>query len=198
MLALGVCASVAACDDFSLVAVTSTPNLAALPSLPPIGFNHRYGNNPVASADGFQLERLLFTKRAFWEVAIRMDPVLPGYVELGQAQKVKAARHKATDIYLVLATEDRNTIEGMLAFPTHQAQQAYVTSLLDFIRNDGYDAITTAYVLVYFTESDQHAKLTWTKKAGYTFAIFDNDLRGTALEPKPGVTPLPAIAPSPG
>ena len=196
LLALGCVTALSACDDFSLVAVTTTPNLAALPSLPPIGFNHRYGNNPVASADGFQLERLLFSHRAFWEVAIRTDPVLAGYVELGDTAKVTQARHKATDLYLVIATEDRNTIEGLLAYPDHAGQQAYATGLLDFIRNDGYDSITTAYVLVFFTESDQHAQLTWTKKDGYKFEVFDNDLRGTVLVPGPTTTPLPMVTPA--
>ena len=72
LLALGCVTALSACDDFSLVAVTTTPNLAALPSLPPIGFNHRYGNNPVASADGFQLERLLFSHRAEKSVTGRL------------------------------------------------------------------------------------------------------------------------------
>ncbi len=197
LIAVAGCITLAACDDFSIVAVTTTPNLAALPSLPPIGFNHRYGNNPVASADAFALERSLFSKRAFWEAALRTDPVLAGYVSLGDKQKVKEARHKATDIYLVIASEDRFTIQGLLAFPTHEGQQSYCKTLLDIIVQNGYDAIKTAYVLVYFTESDQHAKLTWTKKDGYSFAVFDNDLRGTTLYPKPGITPLPLPSPPP-
>ena len=186
----------AGCNDFSLVAVTSTPNLAALPSLPPIGFNHRYGNSPVASADGFQLERLLFSHRAFWEVAIRADPVEAGYVELADTDKVTQARHKIKTLYMVIATEDRNTIEGLLAYPDHAGQQAYVNALLDYIIADGYDSITEATVLVFFTESDQHAKLHWTKKSGsYTFEVFDNDLKGTVLVPGPTVTPLPVVSP---
>jgi hypothetical protein len=193
--ALGAALTLAACDDFSLVAVTATPNLAALPSLPPIGFNHRFGNNPVASADAFKLERSLFSNRVFWEVAIRTDPIQAGYVSLANKQKVQAARHAATDLYLVIATEDRFTIEGMLAYRTDNDQERYCESLLGAIVKDGYDSITTGYVLVYFTESDQHAKLTWTKKGGYRFAVYDNDLRGTSLAPGPSATALPTPAP---
>jgi hypothetical protein len=192
LLALGLCCTLAACSDFTLVAVTATPNLAALPSLPPIGFNHRYGNTPVGSADAFKLERALYAEHVYWEVAIRTDPVLAGYVPLNDKKKVQAARHRATDLYIVIATEDAHTIEGMLAFPSHAGQQGYCTALLDAIRADGYDAITKAYVLVFFTESDQHAKLTWTSKSGYSFAVFDKDLVGTALAPKPAMTPLPS------
>ncbi len=186
----------AACDDFSIVAVTATPDTASLPSLPPIGFNHRYGNSPVASADAFQLERSLFTKRVYWEVALRSDPVLAGYIQLGDKAKVAAARHAATDLFMVVATEDRYTIQGMLAFPTHAAQQQYCQSLLDYIRADGYDSITSATLLVFFTESDQHSKLTWSRKSGYTFNVFDNDLRHTALVPSASATPLPALPPA--
>jgi len=197
-LCAGACAAaLVACSDFSLVAVTATPNVQPLPSLPPIGFNHRYGNNPVASADGFQLERLLFSHREFWEVAIRTDPVLAGYVELGDTQKVTEARHKATDLFLVLASEDRNTIEGLLAYPDHAGQQAWVTAMLNNIIADGYDSITSAQVLVFFTESDQHAKLSWSKKNGYKYEVFDNDLKGTVLVPGPTTSPLPTVTPAP-
>jgi len=201
-LVAAACAVVAstaltACDDFAVVAVTATPNLAALPSLPPIGFNHRYGNNPVASADGYLLERTLFAKRTFWEVAVRTDPILAGYIPLGNRQRVQAARHKATDLYMVLATEDRYTIQGLLAYRDHAGQEAYCEGMLETMVANGYDAITSAYVLVYFTESDQHAKLTWTKKSGYSFAVYDNDLRGTSLVPGASVTPLPALSAPP-
>jgi hypothetical protein len=111
-------------------------------------------------------------------------------VPLKDKQKVMAARHKAKDLYLVLATEDPHTIQGMLAFPTHAEQQAYCVALLNAIIADGYDSITTAYVLMFFTEADQHSKLSWNKKSGYSFAVYDNDLRGTALAPGPSQTPL--------
>jgi len=186
------CIVLSACADFTLVDVTATPNVAALPSLPPIGFNHRYGDSPVASADGFQLERQLFAEHEFWEVAIRADPVASGYVSLGNKTAVKAARHAATDVLLVIATEDRSTIEGLLAYRSDPGQQQYCAALLDHIRADGYDAIRSAQVLVFFTESDQHAKLSWSKKSGYTFAVYDNNLRGTALVPGATITPLPA------
>jgi hypothetical protein len=186
------CAANAACTDFTLVAVTAVPSVAPLPSLPPIGFNHRFGNSPVASADAFKLERSLFASKTYWEVALRTDPVLAGYVQLGDKARVRQARHRTTDLYLVMATEDRNTILGMLAFPTHADQAAYCEALLQAVIADGYDSLTKASVLVFFTESDQHAKLTWTPAGGYSYAVYDNDLRDTALRPPPSATPLPS------
>ena len=193
-MALCACAVLSSCDDFAIVAVTSTPNIAALPSLPPIGFNHRYGNSPVAASDGFQLERQLFAQHQFWEVAIRSDPETSGYVKLANKAAVTAARHAATGILMVIATEDRNTIEGLLAYRPDSRQEQYCAALLDRVRADGYDAITSGQVLVFFTEADQHAKFTWSKKSGSRFQVFDNDLRGTSLIPGPDVTPLPMPA----
>ena len=54
-----------------------------------------------------------------------------------------------------------------------------------------YDAFTSAQVYVFFTEADQHAKLTWSPKDGYKFVVYDNDLVHTGLNPTPSQTPLP-------
>jgi hypothetical protein len=56
-----------------IVESTPVPSAATL-ALPPIGYNHRYGNNPVSAKDGFALERALFASRIFWEVAVKADP----------------------------------------------------------------------------------------------------------------------------
>ena len=191
LTALLACAGLAGCADFTVVAATPGPTPSTL-ALPPIGYNHRYGNNPVAAHDGFALERAFFAQQAYWEVAIHTDPVQAGYVPLSNTGAVTAARHAATSVILVIATEDRRTITGLLATGSRQAQAAYVESLVDRVRALGYDHFSKAQVLVFFTESDEHAQLTWSQSAGYAYTVYDNDLKGTSIVPAPGQTPLPA------
>lgn len=188
------CALLSGCAELTIVAASPTPNQQATPSLPPIGFNHRYGNDPMASKDGFTLERSMFASRVFWEVAIRTDPAIAGYVDLTKPAAFAAARHKVTSVLVVIATEDRATITGLLAYGSHAGQERYCEALLNAVRAMGYDAFTKAQVLVFFTEADEHAQLSWTAKAGYTYAVYDNDLQGTGITARPGQTPLPAPA----
>ena len=178
-----------------MVAATPAPSASTL-ALPPIGFNHRYGNNPVAAHDGFTLERAFFAQQAYWEVAIHTDPVQAGYVALGNTAAVTAARHAATSLVLVIATEDRRTITGLLAAGSRPAQAAYVEAIVDRLRAAGYDRLTKAQVLVFFTESDEHALLTWSPAAGYAYTVYDSDLKGTSIVPGPGQTPLPSPPPA--
>jgi hypothetical protein len=195
-----LCASalLASCADVLIVETTPTPTPDPSLSLPPIGFNHRYGSSPLAAKDGLAMERQLFSQQVYWEVAIRTDPVQAGYIKVGDPAVEKAARHAVTHIILVVATELRAVIEGMLAFRTHADQQAYCQALLDHLRHVGYDAFTSAEVLMFFTESDEHAKMSWKASIGYTFVVNDNDLAGTVLRPGPSQTPLPQpLPPSP-
>ena len=182
--------SLVGCADFTIMAAPPPPTAPPI-ALPPIGFNHRYGNNPLAAKDGFAMERANFAERVFWEVAIHTDPVQAGYVDLGKAAAVAKARRSVTNILLVIATEDRRTIVGLLAFGSNQGQQMYATTFLDELRALGYTSFTKAQVLIFFTESDEHAQLTWTVKAGYSFKVLDNNLAGTLISPSPGQTPLP-------
>ena len=194
--ALAACLLLSACADFTIVVTTPTPTPNTI-TLPPIGFNHRYGNSPVAAADGFALERRLFATHAFWEVAIQADPREVGYIEHINEKTAKAARHKVHHIILVLATELRDTMEGVLAFPSDAAQQSYSVRMLDLARGFGYDALSSAEVLVFFTESDLHSKLSWTARGGYSFKINDNNLLGSGLNPPPKpYSPLPLPTPS--
>jgi hypothetical protein len=185
----------ASCADVLIVETTPTPTPDPSLSLPPIGFNHRYGNSPLAAKDGLAMERQLFSQMVYWEVAIHTDPVKSGYIKVGDPAVEKAARHAVTNVLMVVATELRSVIEGMLAYRTHSEQQAYCTALLDHLRQVGYDAFTTATLLVFFTESDEHAKMTWSASGGYTYVVNDNDLAGTGLSPGPEVTPLPSPLP---
>ena len=191
LTALLACAALSGCADFTVVAATASPAPTSL-ALPPIGYNHRYGNNPVAAHDGFTFERAFFAGQTYWEVAIHTDPVQAGYVSLSNTAAVSAARHAATGVILVLATEDRRTITGLLAAGSHQAQAAYFETILDRLRALGYDHFTKAQVLVFFTEADEHAQLTWSPAAGYAYTVYDNDLKGTSLVPGPSQTPLPS------
>lgn len=171
---------------------TPTPAPAG-PTLPPIGFNHRYGNNPVAAADGFDLERLLYSQQVFWEVGIRADPQLAGFVDRANPGAVAQARAKTTTLVISLATERLQTIKGMLAFASDAAQQQYCVALLDHLRALGYSNVTKVTMLVFFTEQDEHALLEWTPAKGYTFTVNDNDLRGNGILSGAGAaTPLPA------
>ena len=179
-----------ACADFTVVAATPAPsNITFVP--PPTGFNHRFGNTPLSSKDGFALERALYSQNVFWEVAIRIMPEQAGYIPLSKPGGAKAARHAARSLLLVIATEDAHSIIGLLAEHGDTGQEHYAIGLLDWLRALGYDALTSATVDIYFTESDEHASLQWTRQRGYSFRVFDNDLRGTALTPSPLTTPLP-------
>ncbi|MFN2582977.1 MAG: hypothetical protein ABR498_09590 [Candidatus Dormibacteria bacterium] len=171
--------------------IAATPRPSPTLALPPIGFNHRYGNTPVSAKDGFAMERALFTAQTYWEVAIHIEPVQSGYVQVDNPAAVIAARHAATSMTLVVATEDRRTIVGLLALGSDMAQQQYAQAMLDRARSFGYDHITKAQVLMFFTESDEHAVLNWSPSAGYSYTVNDNDLRGTSITPGPTQTPLP-------
>jgi hypothetical protein len=174
---------------------TPPPTTSAVPTLPPIGFNHRYGTNPVAAADAFRLERDLFSRKQYWEVAVRTLPDAAGFVDPTDVGAVAHARTLSTGLTLVIATEALATIKGLLA-NGDAGQQTYCQQLVDALRADGYTSLTSVTVLVYFTEQDRHAQLTWTPAAGYHYTVFDNDLRGTTLNPSPSSTPFGGV-PSP-
>ena len=190
LAALLLCATLSGCAELTIVDATPQPTPATL-ALPPIGFNHRYGNNPVAAKDGFNLERLLFASKVFWEVALRTDPVKTGYVNMADPVAVSGARHAATSLLIVIATENGATITGLLAYRSDPAQAAYCETIVDRVRALGYDHLTSVQLLVFFTEADNHAKLTWSPSAGYAFTVYDNDLRNSGLTPTPTQTPLP-------
>jgi hypothetical protein len=179
------------CAELTIVETTPVPTAATL-GLPPIGYNHRFGNSPLSAKDGFALERSLFGDRTYWEIAIQANPLKAGFIDLAKPANVTAARHAITSLLLVMATEDRNTISGLLAYRSHDAQATYCEAFLAGLRALGYDAFTSAQVLVFFTESDEHAKLTWSTKAGYKYVVYDYDLAHTGLTPGPSQTPLPA------
>jgi hypothetical protein len=189
-LALLACGPLTGCADFTLVVATPAPSASSV-ALPPIGYNHRYGNDPVAAQDGFTLERAMFAQMVYWEVAIHTDPASAGYVDLGRPAAVTRARHLVTSILLVVATEVRGTITGLLAYRTHAGQEMYAESLLNRVRAFGYDSLTKAQVLIFFTESDEHASLSWTAGGGYTYAVYDDDLQGSNIAATPSQTPLP-------
>lgn len=186
LIALTLCG----CADFVILHPTPTPNIP-VESLPPIGFNHRYGNSPITAADGFDYERSLFAAQAFWEVGVRGDPQLAGFVDRTDPHAVIEARAKTTALTVSVATERLSTIQGMLAFATDAGQQEYCVEIVNHFRSIGYSNITKATVLVFFTEQDEHAVLAWTPAKGYTFTVNDNDLRGNSIRPGPAITPLP-------
>ena len=188
---LFTCLPLSACADFTVVVSTPAPSAATL-ALPPIGYNHRYGNNPVAARDGFAMERALYSQAVYWEVVIHTDPASAGNIDLTKPAALTRARHAVTSVLLVVATEIRSTITGLLAYGSHPAQELYAESLLDRVRAFGYDSFTKAQVLIFFTEADEHAALGWTETGGYTFTVYDNDLRGTNFGSTPAQTPLPA------
>ncbi len=193
MAALGVVAPLllAGCSEAQVThpAPSSTPPPFALGSMPPIGFNHRYGNNPVAAADAFALERSLFSAKQYWEVAMRADPATAGYVEESDPVASRAARARVTSLLLVIASESATTLRQLVALD-NAGQQAYCRQLLDRLRAEGYSGLRSADVEVYFGESHVHAKLSWTAAGGYQFTVYDNNLNGALLRPIPSATPF--------
>ena len=182
------------CADYVIVHPTATPDVP-IQSLPPIGYNHRYGNNPVAAADGLAEERTLFAQGVYWEVGLRADPQLAGFVDRSNPAAVATARAATTDLLISLATERLVTIQGMLAFPSDEMQKAYCIGILQHFRDIGYVNLKKASILVFFTEQDEHAVLTWTPSGGYTYTVNDGDLKGNQIATTAGVTPLPSASP---
>ncbi|MHB8719325.1 MAG: hypothetical protein ACYDAC_10615 [Candidatus Dormibacteria bacterium] len=179
------------CADYVLVHPTATPDVP-VQSLPPLGYNHRYGNNPVAAADGLATERALFAQGVFWEVGVRADPQIAGFVDRSDAAAVARARAQTTSLLVSIATERLTTIVGMLAMPSDAEQEAYCVALLQHFRDLGYSHLTKASVLVFFTEQDEHAVLTWTSRDGYKYTVNDGDLKGNSIANTASATPLPA------
>jgi hypothetical protein len=168
-------------------AATSTPFV--LSTLPPIGFNHRYGNNPVAAADAFALERKLFAQRDYWEVGVRTDPATAGYAVETDPTATKAARAKFTDMFVVIASESVPTLRSLL-LAGDAGQKTYCQGIVEQLRALGYTGLTKVNMSVYFGETDRHATLDWTPSAGYTYQILDNNLNGALLTPIPSATPF--------
>ena len=183
------------CGDVTVTTATPSASSTSAITLPPIGFNHRYGNNPVAAADGFHLERHFFSSQQYWEVALVTTPEAAGYIDTKDAKAVAAARHAMTSVSMTLATETRGAIVGLLAWGDDGAQQPYAQQLLSIVRATGYDSVTSFKLLIFFTEQDEHAALTWTQASGFSYSVLDHDLAGSALRPSPGVTPLPTLTP---
>ena len=169
--------------------VTASPTPFFLGSLPPIGFNHRFGNNPVAAADGFALERSLFAKQDYWEVGLRADPVAAGYVDETDQKAAQAARGKFTSLVMIIASESLPTLRRLVA-AGDQGQQAYCVGLVDQLRAKGYTGLIDVSLIVFFGESDRHAQLTWSPLAGYKYSIYDNNLNGALTKPIPTATPF--------
>jgi hypothetical protein len=190
-VALICAAPLAGCSEAQVThreaAATATP--LSLTTLPPIGFNHRYGNNPVAAADAFALERKLFSQKQYWEVGLRADPAGAGYVDETDAGARSAARAKFTDMLMIIASESLPTLRGMLQ-DGDAGQQRYCEQLVEQLRALGYTGLAKVDVTVYFGETDRHAELTWTRASGYRFTILDNNLNGALLTPVATGTPF--------
>jgi hypothetical protein len=192
LLCAALCIAVlAGCSEAQVTqqqpAATATPFV--LTTLPPIGFNHRYGNNPVAAADAFALERKLFAQRAYWEVGVRTEPPSAGYAVETDPNATKAARAKFTDMFVVIASESVPTLRNLL-LAGDAGQQAYCQDIVEQLRALGYTGLAKVNVSVYFGETDRHATLDWTPSTGYIYKILDNNLNGALLTPIPSATPF--------
>jgi hypothetical protein len=170
-----------------------TPQASVTPivlaTLPPIGFNHRYGNNPVAAADAFALERKLFAQKQYWEVGLRADPASAGFVDESDAAATAAARSRFSDILMIIASESLPTLRALLA-GGDAGQQQYCQQLVEQLRTQGYTGLQQVTLAVFFGESDRHAELSWSHAAGYSFKILDNNLNGALQSPIPTATPF--------
>jgi hypothetical protein len=191
LLACGAALALAGCDEaqVSRPAPPATQTPFVLGSLPPIGFNHRYGNNPVAAADAFALERQLYAQRQYWEVGMHAEPAGAGYVDETDAAATAAARPQFTSLRVIIASESLPTLRALLA-RGDPGQQAYCEGLVAQLRARGYTGLATLALDVFFGESDRHAELTWSRAAGYHYTIFDGDLRGALSTPIPTSTPF--------
>ena len=187
-----------ACSDYRIISVPKPAGPTV--NLPSIGFNHLYGNNPIAARDGFSMERQFFSERVFWEVYLFTQPVQRGFVSLGNAEQVRAARHQVTEAVLTVATEDPTTIDRFLASPGVAGQQTYAEQLLQEVVSLGYDNVSTAQVHIYFGELHEYATLAWAKAAGYSYDVIlqgYGQVQGQPPLPAPQApTTLPPAAPT--
>jgi hypothetical protein len=175
-----------ACGDFKITKIQKLDSSSPL-RLPPVGFNHVYGVNPLASEDAMSLERQFFAHGAYWEVYLLTEPAQAGFVKLGNFPAVRAARRDASSLIVALATEDPFTINGLLAYPGHPGPEAYAQELLQSLRALGYDTLSSGQVRIYFSEAYEYALLAWNKASGYTYTVY---LKG--VSPAKGASPLPA------
>jgi hypothetical protein len=182
-------AVVSGCQGATVTTVTPAPSASAAAPAPPADFNHRYGNNAVAAADAFELQRKLAGRSEYWEVAISTEPAAAGQLAHPGATSLAAARAAARRATLTIATEVPATIRTLLA-GGRAGQQAYCTGLLDQLRGVGYTGLTSAAVEVYFTERDHHAELVWSPSGAATYTVFDNDLGGDPNQLPGGSTPF--------
>ncbi len=126
-------------------------------------------------------------------MAVGTDPQLAGFVDRSNPAAVAAARARVTTMRISLATERLNTIQGMLAYPQDSGQEQYCIAVLDHFRAPRLHRPDQGHACyVFFTEADLHATLSWTRAGGYSFKVFDNDLRGNSFRPGPTSTPLPS------
>lgn len=184
-----------ACSEGQVTHPTPAATLPVfnVPTLPPIGYNHRYGNSPLAAADAFAMERSLFSIQQYWEVALRDTPVEPGNVNAADPQALKSARAGITSVLMVIASESLPTLRALL-LRGDGGQKAYFIDLVGALRAEGYTGLTNVSVLVYFGEQDHHATLSWTPETGYSYTIFDNDLNGRLTKPLPSSTPFTSVS----
>ena len=181
----------AGCQQATIVPVTPAASPTAVATPPSAAYNPRYGNSPVAAADGLRLQRQLTSRGEYWEVSISTEPVRAGQVDNPDAAALAAARAAARQAHLVIATEIASTIKALLA-GGRAGQQAYCVGLIDQVRALGYSGLQTATVEVYFSERDRHAELTWSASGATTYTVFDNDLGGHPSLLPGGTTPFPA------
>jgi len=190
LLCAGSALALSACSEAAVTHATPKPALTfAVPTLPPIGFNHRYGNNPVAAADAFATERAEYARKEYWEVAIRADPYTAGFTDTTDPAATRVARASFTKLLMVIASESVPTLRAMVLLGD-KGQQAYCQRFVDDLRALGYTGLTSASVLVFFGEADRHAQLTWSAQAGYAYTIYDNNLNGALTRPIPTATPF--------
>jgi len=191
LCAAAVAALLTACDEAQVTHATAAPTTTpiVLSTLPPIGFNHRYGNNPVTAADAFAMERQLFAVKQYWEVGLRADPTQAGYVDETNPTLASAARARFTDATVIIASESLPTLRDLLQ-RGDAGQQQYCQQLVEQLRAQGYTGLQQATVAVFFGEGDRHAELTWTKAGGYVFKVLDGNLGNSLLTPVPSATPF--------
>jgi len=193
LIGAALCAAVLSACSGEAVVTHPTPEASQTPivltTLPPIGFNHRYGNNPVAASDAFAMERRLFAQKQYWEVGLRTDPAQAGFVDEGDAVATASARAKSTDMLLILASESLPTLRALLV-AGDAGQQQYCQDLVEQLRTQGYTGLRKVNLVVFFGESDRHAELDWSPGAGYSFKVLDNNLNGALLTPIPTATPF--------
>ena len=149
------------------VAIIRSAPVAALN----IGFEHKFGNNPLAAADAGSLQQALAIRGQVWGIKLDTKPEAAGAIQVSDPKAVRDGRARMTSLTMTLRADAQATIDGFSSRGP-QTEQLYIEALIRAIANAGYTHLTAIDVVVFF-HSTKHALLTWRPAGGFHYKVLD-------------------------